>query len=473
MSQANLYRELADSIIAALGGKNNIANFTHCATRLRVNLKDRSIVDEAAVRTLDGVMGCQWFGDQFQVVIGAAVEDVYRAVTEIVGTSAARGAVTDDGTALEQREPGLLGALRFYGGKVFDIISGSFTPVIPAFCGAGLMKALLSILTMAGLLQTTDSTYAVLAAASNSVFYFLPIILSVSMARKLGANAYVAAAVAGALLEPNFTGLGDAGSTSSFLGIPMVLMSYASTIFPALLSTTLLYYVERLLKRVILKDVQVVFVPTLCLLIVVPITMLLVGPFGYYVGEALSGAVFAIMGSNAALAGFILGFVWMFVVLFGLHWAIIPILLANIAQYGSDLTMSVLSMTIFAAAGAAAGVFLKAKDPKLKSIAGSAFIPAIVGGVTEPVIYGISLRYRKSMIEMCLMTGIASAFVGFTGVEQMSSAGGLPALLSPTNIPLFAIGAGIAFFGTAIVHVVLGFGEDAQSEARIDAEQAL
>lgn len=248
----------------------------------------------------------------------------------------------------------------------------------------------------------------------------------------------------------------------------MVLMGYASTVFPAMLATTLLYVVEKFLKRVVYRDLQIVIVPTVCLLVVVPVTMLLVGPFGYYVGEALSNFVMWLMATMPVPAGFILGALWMFVVLLGLHWAVIPVLIANISSLGSDPVMAALGMTIFAAAGAAAGVFLKAKNPQLKSVALSTLVPALLGGITEPVIYGIALRYRKSMVEMCLMTGVAAAFVAFTGCGQMSTAGGFPSIVTATNIPMYCIGAAIAFFGTAAVHVVFGFGEDAAEAVELD-----
>lgn len=151
-------------------------------------------------------------------------------------------------------------------------------------------------------------------------------------------------------------------------------------------------------------------------------------------------------------------------VLFGLHWAIIPVLIANIAALGSDPVMAALDMTIFAAAGAAAGVFIKAKNPQLKSVAFSTIIPALLGGITEPVIYGISLRYRKSMAIMCLMTGVAAAFVAATGCGEMSTAGGFPSIVTATNIPMYCVGCAIAFFGTAALHLVLGFGEKSEEE---------
>ena len=457
----------ANKIIECVGGKANIKSVAHCATRLRFNLTDNAQANAAELEKL-GILGVADVGTQYQVIVGPGVDSVYGEVVASLGSGYGKGAVADDAPG---PEPGLLNAVRFYGNKVFDVVSGSFTPIIPAFCGAAIIKAILSICTMAGWLAAENSTYAVLAAASNSIFYFLPIVLCVSMARKLGANPYIAAAVGAALLEPNFTALGSNGDTSSFLGIPMVLMGYASTVFPAMLATTLLHVVEKFLKRMVYRDLQVVIVPTVCLLIVVPVTMLLVGPFGYYVGEALSNFVMWLMATMPVPAGFILGALWMFVVLFGLHWAVIPVLIANISSLGSDPVMAALGMTIFAAAGAAAGVFLKAKSPQLKSVALSTLVPALLGGITEPVIYGIALRYRKSMVEMCLMTGVAAAFVAFTGCGQMSTAGGFPSIVTATNIPMYCIGSAIAFFGTAAVHVVLGFGEDTAEAVELDDEE--
>lgn len=454
----------AKKIIEHVGGKSNIKQVTHCTTRLRFNLVDNSKANKEELEAL-GILGVADMGTQYQVIVGPTVEGVYKEIIGILGTSFGKGAVDDEAEG-PVREPGVLNAIKFYGNKVFDVISGSFTPIIPAFCGAAIVKAILSICTMTGCLAADSSTYAVLSAASNSIFYFLPIVLSVSMARKIGANPYLAAAVSASLLEPNFTALGGNGEMSSFMGLPMVLMSYASTVFPAMLSTTLLFIVESLLKRVVYKDLQVVIVPTLCLLVVVPVTMLLVGPFGFYVGQALSNFVMWLMATMPVPAGFILGSIWMFVVLFGLHWAIIPVLIANIAALGSDPVMAALDMTIFAAAGAAAGVFIKAKNPQLKSVAFSTIIPALLGGITEPVIYGISLRYRKSMVIMCLMTGVAAAFVAATGCGEMSTAGGFPSIVTATNIPMYCVGCAIAFFGTAALHVVLGFGEKSEEELR-------
>lgn len=453
----------ANKIIECVGGKANIKSVAHCATRLRFNLTDNAQANVAELEKL-GILGVADVGTQYQVIVGPGVDSVYGEVVASLGSGYGKGAVADDAPG---PEPGLLNAVRFYGNKVFDVVSGSFTPIIPAFCGAAIIKAILSICTMAGWLAAENSTYAVLAAASNSIFYFLPIVLCVSMARKLGANPYIAAAVGAALLEPNFTALGSNGDTSNFLGIPMVLMGYASTVFPAMLATTLLHVVEKFLKRMVYRDLQVVIVPTVCLLIVVPVTMLLVGPFGYYVGEALSNFVMWLMATMPVPAGFILGALWMFVVLFGLHWAVIPVLIANISSLGSDPVMAALGMTIFAAAG----VFLKAKSPQLKSVALSTLVPALLGGITEPVIYGIALRYRKSMVEMCLMTGVAAAFVAFTGCGQMSTAGGFPSIVTATNIPMYCIGSAIAFFGTAAVHVVLGFGEDTAEAVELDDEE--
>lgn len=458
----------ARKIIEYVGGKENIKRVTHCATRLRFNLVDNAKADRNALESLEN-LGVADMGTQYQVIVGPTVDGVYNEVVDLLGAAYGKGAVEDDGSA--KREPGFINAIKFYGNKVFDVISGSFTPIIPAFCGAAIIKAILAICTMAGVLAADSSTYAVLSAASNSIFYFLPIVLSVSMARKLGANPYIAAAVGAALLEPNFTALGGNGEMSSFLGIPMVLMGYASTVFPAMLATTLLYVVEKFLKRVVYKDLQIVIVPTISLLVVVPATMLLVGPFGYYVGEALSNFVMWLMGTMPIPAGFILGALWMFVVLFGLHWAVIPVLIANISSLGSDPVMAALGTTIFAAAGAAAGVFIKAKSPQLKSVALSTLVPALLGGITEPVIYGISLRYRKSMIEMCLMTGVGGAFIAATGCGQMSTAGGFPSIVTATNIPMYCIGIAIAFFGTAALHVIFGFGEDTAEAIELnDAE---
>lgn len=243
----------AKKIIEFVGGQSNIKHVTHCATRLRFNLVDNSKANKEALESLS-ILGVADMGTQYQVIVGPTVDSVYSEVIDELGASFGKGSIDVSEDDAPKREPGFCNAVKFYGNKVFDVISGSFTPIIPAFCGAAIIKAILQICTMTGCLAADSSTYAVLAAASNSIFYFLPIVLSVSMARKLGANPYLAAAVGASLLEPSFTALGSGGDVSSFLGIPMVLMGYAAAVFPAMLSTTLLFVVERFLKRIVYKD---------------------------------------------------------------------------------------------------------------------------------------------------------------------------------------------------------------------------
>ncbi|MEG6532341.1 PTS transporter subunit EIIB [Caldibacillus thermoamylovorans] len=241
------YKKLAEDILQLVGGEENVSSLSHCVTRLRFILKDNKKADKHALEQLD-ILQVIESGGQYQVVIGTHVGDVYNEITKI--SNVGNGEVSKEEN--EDNKKGL-------GSKVFDIISGSFTPIIPAILGSGMIKALLTILTMLGWLSTESGTYFILSAASNAIFYFLPVILGISFGLKMGVNPYIAGAIGAALLEPNLTGLMQNGDTSSFLGIPVVLMSYSSTVFPVILAISGYALLDKLLKKVVHKYLQTVF----------------------------------------------------------------------------------------------------------------------------------------------------------------------------------------------------------------------
>ena len=328
--------QLAHDILECVGGMENVNKVTHCATRLRFNLKDESIVKEDELKQLN-ILKVMKAGGQFQVVVGPEVPDVFKYI----------GFTGDEDSSNETTEK--VSVLN----RVFDTISGSFSPLIPVFCGAGLVKAVCAVLTMLNILQATDSTYLILSAAGNSVFYFLPVILGFSIAKKLNVSPYVAAAIGAALLEPNFTGLAAAKGAVTFAGIPVFVSDYSSSVLPIFGAVLLQYVVEKFLKKILPNQVHLIFVPFLTLLVVLPLTVLTFGPFGIYVGNALADFINIMMANSAILAGAILSAIWIFVVVLGLHWAIIPILINNIAINGSDPLMGVLQGASWVAVGIA------------------------------------------------------------------------------------------------------------------------
>lgn len=461
------YQALAKDILRLVGGEENVYSLSHCITRLRFILKDNKKADKKGLEQLD-ILQVIESGGQYQVVIGTHVGDVYKEIQEI--SNIGKGDASKEDVPEEQNKKGL-------GSKIFDIISGSFTPIIPAILGSGMIKALLTILTMVGWLSTESGTYLILSAASNAIFYFLPVILGISFGLKMGVNPYIAGAIGAALLEPNFTGLMQTGDVSSFLGIPVVLMNYSSTVFPVILAISGYTLLDKLLKKVVHKYLQTLVNPMLSILIIVPLTVIVFGPFGVYVGDAIaSGIVFA-FDKSAILTSFILGITGIPFVVLGLHWGMIPIIISNLATTGTDFMLGAVQCTAFAVAGASMGVFLKAKDKTIKTNSFSGFVPAFLSGITEPGIYGVLFQYKRTFIYAIIMSGISSAFIGAFGVKATQMTGGIFTI--PTFLPVlgYVVSISIAFFGTMLLTMFFGFEDKKKAtdkvEPKLDGEHTI
>lgn len=442
-------KELAQNIVRCIGGIKNISGLTHCATRLRINLKDRNKVDVEGLKQSD-IIKLIVVGDQYQIVIGPQVGSVY---DEIIKNTSINESET--GTAAEQSNTNILG-------RIFDVISGSFTPLIPAFCGSGMIKALCSILLMSHVLTAKDSTYLILSAIGNGIFYFLPIILGVSIARKLKLNPYIAATIGAALLEPNFTSLLKVKSGVNFIGIPVVMNSYASSVLPIFGAVFIQYLTERTLKKYIPDQIHLVVVPVLTLLVVTPLTILIFGPFGIYLGNGLASLIKLLLSKSAILTGAILSMVWIYVVMMGLHWAILPIMINNIATTGTDPIMGLMINTVWISGGIALGAFLKSKDVKTKEVAFSGLIPCILSGVSEPILYGIIFKYKRALLYYSISGAILGALSGLMGMRSTQIAGGLFTI--PTFSPLlgYLLVIALAFIIPTVLILVFGLGEESK-----------
>lgn len=451
------FDDLAKEIIEKVGGADNVLNLSHCITRLRFSLRDTSLFNIEALNQTPGVIMAVNSNEQCQVVIGNDVTKVYNAINGGGLISSIDTVANTDG---QPKKGNLIGA-------VFNKMSSILVPVVPALAGAGMIKALLVILTTYQLLAADSSTYKILAAASNSVFYFLPLFLAFSCGRSFGTNPFVSVAIVGALLEPNFMGLMKApGDVVSFIGIPVVLMKYTSTLIPGILSIWLYSYVERLLKKLIHQSIESVAVPMLGLLIMVPATAIVIGPIGVYLGDGIGLGISYLTGVSGMLTGALIGGGWTLLVMFGLHWGLVPVMINNIAIHGSDTIKPAAAMATFSQAGVALGVFLKAKDKKLKSFALSAMIPALFAGVTEPVVYGLSVKYKRPLIASIIAGTLAGGFVGAMGTTVIAyvfpSITTLPAFMTDT-FAYYLIGLTLSFFLSAALTYLLGFDEGNES----------
>jgi beta-glucoside PTS system EIICBA component len=343
--------------------------------------------------------------------------------------------------------------------KILGAISGSFAPILGVLAGSALITALLSLLKTLGWISPESGTYAIFSAAGHAIFYFFPIFLGITMAIKLGANGYVGGAIGAALLEPNYTNLVISGAQDvSFLGIPVILSSYSSTVFPILIAVAIYSILDKFLKKVIYKDLQMFINPLISLLIIVPLTILIFGPFGTYVGEALSIVIQFLSSKSGMLTGAVLGAAWSFLTILGLHWAVIPIAIANLGATGYDPIIAMAAAAPFAQIGLGIGVFFKTKNKDMKTLAASGLLPGALAGTTEIITYGILVPYKRTMLYVAIAGAIGGAITGALSVKATGFA--LPSFLSiPVFTPMsqFLIGTLTALVLTMVLTLVFGY----------------
>lgn len=451
------YKELAADILKNVGGEENVSSLVHCATRLRFRLKNQEKANKKALEQLEGVIAVIESGGQCQVVIGNHVEDVYNAFSEVShlsldGTVDAK----DDGAANGDRGAKAV-VNRFIG-----MISSVFTPLMSAFCGAGLLKALLILFTTLNWLKADSGTYMVLYAGADAIFMFLPVALSISAAKFFKTNQFVSFIIGASLVYPTLTAAFSAGTKLTFLGIPVILASYTSSVIPAFVAIWALSKVEKLLNKIIPQILKGIFVPLLSIVIVVPATYLIIGPVTDYAGKLLANGYNSLIALSPIVAGGLVALIWPVVVLFGLHWGFVPIVLNNIKVFKRDTLFTITGPNNFCQAGACLGVFLKTRDRDLKTVAGSAALSAFLAGITEPAIYGVNLKFKRPFIIACVFSGIAGAITAAVGAGCSTFIGTgfltLPAYIGKGFVG-FLIACAIAFVGSLVVTYFFGFSD--------------
>lgn len=457
------YSHTAQQIITRIGGAENIVSLFHCITRLRFELRDMSLADRAALDNTDGVMGVNISGDQYQLIIGNEVAPLCDAILDqLPHLREAAPAPTDDAPR-KRRNPVSV---------VLEGLSGIFSPIIPAIAGAGILKGVLSLLVALNWLDVSNQSYQILAAISDGVFFFMPLVLAFSAGHKFGANPYVAVAMAAALFHPNLTTLFAAGDPIAFFGLPVAPVSYASSVIPILLAVWLLSYVERAIDRVMPGALKTMFVPLLSLVIVTPVTLITIGPLGIWLGNALSGGILWLVANMGILAGVLVGGTLSLMIITGMHYVLVPVMINNISRLGYDPFKILFYVANLGQAGAAFGVFLRSRNKKTRTLALSTSFSASLG-ITEPAMYGINIRFKRPFA--CALAGGAcgGAFAMAMGVKTyafaLSGLSGIPALVGPTFLWALA-SLGISFTVAALLTVVVGFEEEAQPDTA--AQQA-
>lgn len=443
----------------AVGGEKNVNSLVHCATRLRFKLKDESVADTQKLKQDPDVIQVVQSSGQYQVVIGSNVADVYQAIVDEQG-------LTDQSGTEDQSKNPL--------NRLIDIISSIFTPFLGAMAAAGILKGFLSLATVLGWLSADTGAYQILFAAADGVFTFLPVMLAFTAAKKFKTNQFLSVAIAMALVYPAITQLAGAGGAVDFFGLPIVLAQsgYTSSVIPIILAVWVQSKFEPLVKKVIPQFLQMIFVPMIVLLVMVPLTFLLLGPIGTVIGNGLGSLFNSIYSFSPLVAGLIMGSLWQVFVMFGMHWGFVPIMFLNIEQYGFDVMVPMLLPAVLAQGGAALAVAIRTKDTKLRSLGISSTITSLFG-ITEPTVYGVTLPLKKPFVVACLSAGIGGAMIGFAGVKAFSS--GLVSLLTiPTfistnqavesNVTMAILATALSFVLAFVGTLIVGFDETVQDE---------
>lgn len=447
------YQELVQEILQGVGGKENIQGLTHCITRLRFNLKDESKATTEKIKKIKGVVTVVQAGGQYQVVIGNHVPEVYQEFVTYAGLSG------NEASAAKEEKKGPIDTF-------IDIISGIFTPVLGLLAATGMIKGLNVLFVSLGWITNTSGTYAILQAAGDCFFYFFPIFLGYTAAKKFGLKPFIGMALGAALVYPALSGLTQgakplytlfAGTIIespvyvTFLGIPVILMSYSSSVIPIVISTFFGAKLEKFVTKIIPSVLRSFLVPFLTVLIMVPLTFIIIGPIATWIGNILGAGVLAIYNFNPIIAGAAVGAVWQVLVMFGLHWGIIPIAINNIGVLGYDPVMVLGQATCFATAGAVLAVIIKSRNNSVRAIGIPAFISSLFG-VSEPSLYGITLPRKKPFIATLISASVGGLIMGIFGTKSYIM-GGMGIFSLPNYIhPETGIGSG--FYGYAIAIAV-------------------
>lgn len=456
------YQAIAKEILKDVGGKDNIVDVTHCYTRLRFVLKDTKQANKEALLQTEGVISVVESGGQYQVVLGNKVAHVYNALEPLLAQQLTTKTSTKEKNSL--------------GNRILNTVAAIFTPVVPAIAASGMLKGILAIAVMvANNFYQVDlkplNTYIILSAASDALFYFMPVILGYSAAKVFKTNEYIAMVIGATLCYPTIVSLMTEESAVTLFGLHVTKANYVSTVIPIILAIFMLAYVQRFLEKVIPEVLKIIMVPTLSLLLMIPATLLLFGPIGIYLGDGVNWLYYYIMNLSPILLGGFIGGIWCVLVIFGAHRGLVPIGINDVARTGRQNLLAFAGAANFSQAGAAFGVFVRTKNKDLKAVAASATVTALFG-ITEPAIYGANLRLKKPMIYAVASGAAGGALMGWGG-----SYGTAFANQGLLTIPVYAeagtkaficylLGCGIAFFGAFLLTIFLGFNDLPLDESR-------
>ena len=464
------YENLAKQILKNVGGQENVSNLTHCATRLRFNLKDLSKANTEVIKGISGVMGVVDKGGQYQVIIGNDVNNVFKEVMKIANIE---GNSENSSNEVDDRKPVA---------KVIDTITGIFTPILPAITAAGMMKAVLALLTAFNLISTDSQSYKIFNFMADAAFYFLPIFLASSAAKKFKCNAYLAMMLGGILLHPTFISMvntaKETGETLSIFGLPITLASYSSSVLPIILGVWFMSYVEPIADKISPKAIKFFTKPLITAVVSGIVILVVIGPIGYIVSDKIGLGIKTLESYAGWLAPTLLGGLTPLLVMTGTHYGLVPIGINNRMTMGYDTVINpgMLASNV-SQGGAALGVAVKSKNKEIKQLASSAGITAVCG-ITEPALYGVNLRFKTPLYSSMIGGAVGGLFLGLFRVSNYS--GGSPGLLTlPSyiggetmmNFVYACIGAAISIAVSFITCLILYKDKEEVVDVKNDIEE--
>jgi len=452
------YRQLIELIVQGIGGVTNIESVSHCVTRLRFKLKDEGVAQTDMLKKSDGVLAVIQSGGQYQVVVGHDVENIYLALVDFMESDYhdAQDVVSD---AQEKKEGPLT--------KLFILINTVFAPTLGVLAGAGMIKGFAVLLTSIGLLARESGTFMLLNTIGDALFYFFPIFLGKNTMKQFGGNETLGMVLGAILVHPNIGSMMQGAPLYTlfqgsivespvyveFLGLPVILMNYSSSVIPVLAACGLAAPLERLFKKYLHSSVRNMLAPCFTLLIVAPFTLLVVGVIATWIATLLGQAVFQLYSLNPIIAGLLIGGCWQLLIIFGLHWGFTPLYYLNFATLGYDPIFILTFATTFGQIGSVLGVVLKSKDKQLKTHAFSTFLTGLCG-ITEPAMYGVTLPRKKTFAYGCIGSALGGAILGGFKSATYFPGGlaifGLPSKINPVT------GIGWDFYGV-IIGIVVAF----------------
>ncbi|WP_440857167.1 PTS cellobiose/arbutin/salicin transporter subunit IIBC [Staphylococcus shinii] len=468
----NDYR-MADEILRNIGGSDNVKNLTHCMTRLRFVLKDESKANDEAIKNLDGVMGLRKQGGQYQVIVG---NDVSQTYADLMKLGVSGGAKSNEPVEKKKLTPKQIGI------NILDAIIGTMSPLIPAIIGGSMIKLLVMILNMTGILPSESSTFNILNTIGDAPFFFLPMLVAVSAARKFNSNVFLALAVAGVMVHPVFMEIMEKaaeGKAVTFAYVPVMSVKYTYTIIPAIVMTWLLKYIEDIIDHITPIVMKNFLKPMLILLVAAPIAIIIVGPAGILIGTGLSQFVFFVHGQLGFLSVAIVGALWPLLVMTGMHRVFTPTIVQTIAETGKEgMVMPSEIGANLSLGGVSLAVAFKTKNRELRQTSLAAASSAIIAGITEPALYGVAIRLKRPMIASMITGFVAGGVAGLAGLASRSMAA--PGLFTsvqfidqdnPMSIVWIIVVMVLSIVLSFILTLVLGFEDIPESEDELlDAE---